>query len=101
MFPDFLVHFPNLIHIFALISSCSNQPGDELHLLVCHSIHVLSSLFWSSGLPLLTTVIITYSMEYVKSLYTLKILDSVMEQQYPFYTASQSDQVQYIWGIFA
>ena len=52
MSPDFFVHLPNLIHVLALVSCRGNQPGDELELLVCHGVHILSSLVFKRRSPL-------------------------------------------------
>lgn len=64
VFSDFFVHFPDLVHALTFVGSRGNQPGDELHLLICHSpFHFLSSLdFQATCLP--DKYIISYSMEY-------------------------------------
>ena len=64
MSPDLFIHLPDLIHVLAFVGCGGNEPCNELELLVCHNVHVLSSLIFKR-LALLTMIIIAYSMEYV------------------------------------
>jgi hypothetical protein len=38
MSSDLLVHLSNLVHALTFVSRCGDQPGDKLHLLICHKI---------------------------------------------------------------